>query len=251
MDYQERTRIATPEGLDIDLELAGIGSRLAAWLLDSIIQVIAIGLIELGLFSGIEDSVSGAFVAVVGTIAAFAVIWGYHVVFETFRDGQTPGKSRLGIRVRDSEGGPVLFREAAVRNLIRPIDEWLTAFLGALISIVRSRRNQRIGDHAAGTLVIRDPTEPVESARTDLLFSEATWRLVDQASSWDTTQLSAEEFAAARQFLARRKELPAQKRQELALQLAAALRAKVPGADPGLPPERLIEALVALRSIRS
>lgn len=250
MHYEERTRISTPEGLELELDLAGVGSRLAAWLLDTIIQGVLIVLIELLLINSLDDSAAVAVVAVVGTIAAFLVVWGYHVLFEAFRDGQTPGKKTLGLRVLDREGGPVIFSEAAVRNLIRPIDEWGTMFIGALVSIARSQRNQRIGDHAAGTIVVRDARREAAEPQRELLFSETTWRLVEQARGWDTTRLTDEDLATARQYLARRHDLPADKRHELSGRLAASLRARIAGVDEELAPERLLEALVALRSTR-
>lgn len=248
--YERRTRIATPEGLELELSLAGVGSRAAAWLLDTLLQLLAITVIEIVLVSAVGDSLPGALVAVVGSIAAFAVIWGYHVAFETLRAGQTPGKRRLGIRVLDAEGGPVGLPQAAVRNLVRVVDEGLTLFLGALISIVRSRRNQRIGDHAAGTIVVYDAPRGSEQGPAQLLLTEATWRVVEQASSWDTTRLRSEDVVAARQFLLRRDGLAADKRTALAERLAASLRARVAGADPELPPERFIEALAALIETR-
>lgn len=250
MHYEELREISTPEGVVLELELAGVGSRAAAWIVDTIVQAIALLILGLALAGTAGDSASTGVLAVLFLIAAFVVSWGYFVLLETFNDGQSLGKQLVGLRVLDRNGGPVLFREAAVRNLIRPIDEGLTVFLGALISIARSRDNQRIGDHAAGTIVVHDPRQAPVQPQEELLFSERTWRLVNEASTWDTTRLSDEDLEAARRYISRRDALPPARRWELGARLAAALRAKIPAADQRLPPEQFLEALVALRSTR-
>ena len=79
-------------------------------------------------------------------LIGFVVLWAYDALFETFWSGRTPGKRQLGIRVLSDNGAPEGFAQAAVRNLLRIVDEYLTLWLAALISMVRSERTQRLGD---------------------------------------------------------------------------------------------------------
>ena len=111
-----------------------------------------------------DSELADAVLAVIGAIVSFVVIWGYDTLFETFNSGQTPGKKRLSIRVVSESGGGLSFRMAAIRNLLRIVDEG-TLFLGALFSIAASPRNQRLGDMAAGTLVVREEAPDANAGR--------------------------------------------------------------------------------------
>jgi uncharacterized RDD family membrane protein YckC len=257
MEYEDRVSISTPEGIEIDLALAGIGSRLSARILDFILQVliggavaIVMGLIAAGL-SGSEEIAVGLAVG-----SAFFSFLLYDVLFETYREGQTPGKKRLGIRVLGDGGEPVSFRAAMVRNALRLIDEWATVFLAALISIVRSPRNQRLGDIAAGTIVVGVGAAALgERITASALGSELTVSLgalpaLERARSWDTSAISAEEMDAIRQFLTRRATLQRGSREELAARLAGRARQGIVGLEPELPDEWVLEIVAALRAGR-
>lgn len=249
MEYEDRARIATAEGVELELELAGMGSRGSARLIDAILQGLI--LLAAGIVFGaiVDDSnAAEALLAIVGIVIGFVVLWGYDTLFETFNSGQTPGKKRLGIRVVSESGAGLSFRMAAIRSIMRIIDEG-TFLLGALFSIARSPRNQRLGDMAAGTLVVRDESATA-TASPELNLRESSWRLLDQAGSWDTTAISAAEMATIRQFLDRRSTLPPQRRRALADEMAARMRARVPGAEPGADSEQFLEVLAALKARR-
>ena len=153
-------------------------------------------------------------------------------------------------------GEPVSFRAAIVRNAMRLIDEFATLFLGALVSIVRSPRNQRLGDIAAGTIVVGvDAAEVGEAISSAALGSELTVSLgaidvLERAGSWDTSAVTAEQLDAVRHFLTRRGSIQPEHRQRLAAQLATGVREHVVGAEPGLSDEWLLEVVAALRSSR-
>ena len=128
---ERRVQIETPEQTVLSYTLAGVGSRAAAAMLDLFIIVV----VELALFllmQQVGDAVvsrvpgaqkmSGAWVYAVGTLAAFALMWGYYVFFEAIWDGQTPGKRWLDIRVVQDGGYSVSFGASAVRNLVRFVD---------------------------------------------------------------------------------------------------------------------------------
>lgn len=248
MEYEDTVLIATPEGVEIELALAGIGSRLAARLIDHLIQAaIAAGAVLI-LFAAVgEDSLAGTVATVIGILLSFLIFWAYDVLFEAFNGGRTPGKRALGVRVVGEHGEPVSFSMAAVRNILRLIDEYLTLWVAALISMVRSKRTQRLGDMAAGSLVVKDRAVEAELEPGIGISSLAG---LEAADRWETTQVDADDLAAARRYLERRSHLAPHVRDHLAGDLAGRLRPKVPGSDPALGADQFIELLVAVKSRR-
>ena len=249
MQYEDTVRIATPEGVELEVPLAGIGSRLAARLLDHLIQA-AIAFAALLIFSGSADldSESDALVVIVGTLILFAIFWVYDVVFEAFAGGRTPGKRAVGIRVVGMRGEPIGLPAAAVRNLLRFVDEYLTVWIVALVSILRSDTNQRVGDMAAGTMVVRERSA---EAGAEVSIGVAHLGDLEQAATWDTTAVSDVELAAARRFLERRYEVDPRVRAQLAADLAGRLQPKVSGASGVRSAEQFVEILVAVKAGRA
>lgn len=249
MQYEDTVRIATPEGVELELPLAGIGSRLTARILDHLIQA-AIAFAVFLAFSGSLDteSESEAFVAIVSTLVLFAIFWIYDVAFEAFAGGRTPGKRAVGIRVVGMRGEPIGFAAAAVRNLLRFIDEYLTLWVVALVSILRSEKNQRVGDMAAGTMVVRERSAEAGGQAT---IGVAHLGDLELAATWDTTAVTDVDLAAARRFLERRFEVDPRARAQLAAELANRLHPKVSGAAGVRSPEQFIEILVAVKARRA
>lgn len=247
MQYEDTVRIATPEGVEIELALAGIGSRLAARLIDHLLQGIAIFVSVAILAASLEDSdLSSALVAILGILLGFAILWGYDVLFEAFNSGRTPGKRAMGLRVVGERGEPISFSMAAVRNVLRLVDEYLTLWLAALAAMVRSRRSQRLGDMAAGALVVKERSE---GSAADAGVSISSLNRLETAASWDTTRVTDDDLATARRFLERRYQLDVQARARLANEVAERLRPKVQG-EQGGGAEQFLELLVAVKSRR-
>jgi uncharacterized membrane protein SpoIIM required for sporulation/uncharacterized RDD family membrane protein YckC len=152
--------VETPEHVALSYALAGPGSRFAAFLIDSAILIGVLLAIMLTLVllvvSGLPGVLLPTTLAIV-TVAMFVIGWGYFVFFEGFREGQTPGKKRVGLRVVHEGGFPLTVRGAVIRNLLRIIDcqpfpSWMTGG----IFIVLHPRAQRLGDLAAGTIVVQE-----------------------------------------------------------------------------------------------
>lgn len=144
--------ITTPEHVHIRLEPAGAGSRFLAILIDSLI-VLAIS----ALLSTIINRLlpSGMAAAVLVTLT-FLLTWGWHIFFEVRRQGRTPGKAALKLRVVDARGLPVSLYQSLVRNITRVLD-FLPAFYGVgAIATLLSPNRRRLGDLIADTLVVRD-----------------------------------------------------------------------------------------------
>jgi uncharacterized RDD family membrane protein YckC len=240
VELEDRITLATPEGIELGLVLAGAGSRFIAGTIDLALEIILIVLAGLVAFLLVGGGIGVALFA----MASFAAFYLYDVLFEVLASGRTPGKRITHLRVVREEGTPVDLPASAIRNLLRLIDVLPFAYLVGLLMIVITKRNQRLGDLAAGTLVIRDaPARSDETSRPRA--SEAL-----DTTGWDVSAVSAEELAAVRRFLERRGQLDTRARRELAYRLEQGLRANVAGAPVGLGPERFLEELARAKAAR-
>ncbi|MDQ6883641.1 MAG: RDD family protein [Candidatus Dormibacteraeota bacterium] len=155
-DQSDDLVIATPERVAFEYEIAGIGSRFLAQLVDGLILfaiavVILIGAIAIGVIF------NSAQVAILfGLILGFILFAGYFLISEAAMSGQTLGKRAARLRVVGDRGQPITVGQAATRNLIRIVD-FLPVFYGiGIITLFVNGRGKRLGDFAAGTLVVRD-----------------------------------------------------------------------------------------------
>jgi uncharacterized RDD family membrane protein YckC len=141
----------TPEGIELQLRCAGLAARSAAFLIDAGIRVGAIyGLLIIAVFLG-------AIQHAVIFIAMFVLNWLYPVVFELRAGAATPGKRLMGLQVIMDNGLPITPAASFIRNLLRVVD-LLPLFYGfGLIGVMFRADNKRIGDLAAGTLVVYRP----------------------------------------------------------------------------------------------
>ena len=167
VSLEEHYVIQTPEGVSIYLILAGVGSRILAFAIDFFIMtaaifvvLIAVTILGIELEGGSLGRASGgigyAFEAI-GFVYMFFVYFGYFVLFEVFGGGRSPGKRVMGLRVVRLDGSAVGFRTSLLRNLLRIVDSFPPpTYLVGLVLIFIAKRHQRLGDLAAGTIVIRD-----------------------------------------------------------------------------------------------
>jgi uncharacterized RDD family membrane protein YckC len=238
MEYEDRRTISTPEGVELALPLGGVGSRFMALLLDSLLQGIIVGAAAVVGFTLLGQT--GATIVIsAGLLFAYLI---YDVAFEVRGGGRTPGKRAVGLRVVRDGGGPVGLRASLIRNVIRLFEAALL-YVPAIVSIIATRTNQRLGDLAAGTLVIRDAKPEREPARSAPVPVEAY-------ASWDATGVNEAELSAVRSFLQRREELRPAARRTLAAQLAQRVRPRVAGVRPGLDDETFLERLAAAKESR-
>jgi uncharacterized membrane protein SpoIIM required for sporulation len=216
-DYRQHLEVETPEHVVLDLEIAGIGSRTLAAILDHLILFGAIVALVITVTSlgGVSTARLGAMIIV---LASFALTLGYFILFEGLRGGQTPGKRIVGIRVVMDTGHAVTFGAAAARNLLRAADFLPPPYLIGTVLVAFHPRAKRLGDIVAGTVVARDrPHEArVERPRAE---TPAAPSLPD---------LSDGEFQLLAQFVERHAQLEPAARDRL----AAAILARVADAGP-------------------
>ena len=154
-------KIVTPENVELTFELAGIGSRFIAILLDSLIQAgiaMVLVLAFLGLAWGGLNLDLGWFspwVIAIVSLIFFVLTTQYFLYFEAAKNGQTPGKKAAGIRVIRDTGHPIDFRAAFLRNIMRVVDVLPFYYCVGFVSIFASSEYRRVGDYVAGTLVVR------------------------------------------------------------------------------------------------
>ena len=199
LDLRQHHGVETPEHVDVHFELAGVGSRMAAGLLDLLFLFLGVLLIltgwgALGGFSSGRGADLQGWLTALMILLLFSFVWGYFTLFEALNGGRTPGKQALGIRVVMDTGRTLTPSAAVVRNLVRFIDCYFPMpFVPALLTIFLHPSNKRPGDMAAGTIVVRDrptdwslglkaaepqPREPIETGPPDL--SEDEFRLLDR-----------------------------------------------------------------------
>jgi uncharacterized RDD family membrane protein YckC len=236
MDQDQFLNIDTPENVIFDYEVAGIGSRFLAAMVDSIL--IAIGMVIVN-FTGLllmtflglgEESVGPSIILAILGLFSFLVFWGYYIFFEIIWNGQSPGKRWLRLRVLRVDGTPIAAREAVIRNLVRILD-FLPVFYGiGLIAMFANRRDRRLGDFAAGTLVVHE-----ESSITlaDLKLGAGELKRAGEDAAGETVaamelpveKLAGEDIQLIEDYLQRRSEL--RNREHLSGQIARSLYAKM------------------------
>src|SRR5271156_4545441 len=168
--YADQLNIETPEQVALRFPIAGVGSRFLALLTDLVIQGLAllamffIFVLIIGSSKKLPGLSAPSEIAVKWFIAAvvlfyFLLYWGYYSLFEAFRNGQTPGKRLLKIRVIKDSGRQITLFEALARNLLRVIDMLPSFYLVGVISMLCNREQKRLGDLVAGTIVVHERSD--------------------------------------------------------------------------------------------
>lgn len=235
--------LAGAEGIDVDLRLAGIGSRGLALMMDLALQSLA--LLLFSLVAGAFDAWGQALFAV----ASFMILLGYPVVAEAMAGGRTVGKAVMKIAVVSVDGTPITFLAAVIRNVVRLVDALPGTYFVGIASVLVTKRAQRVGDLAAGTLVVhRGPVSgPGPPSIADHLGTDP---LPPEAGGWDVSAVTTEEVAAVRSFLSRRFDLDRGHRAKLAQTLAFQLLPKVAGVPLEGGPEVFLERVIAAKATR-
>ncbi|MEO7085816.1 MAG: stage II sporulation protein M [Gemmatimonadaceae bacterium] len=247
--------IETPELVVVSYTIAGIGSRVAAGFIDLLICFAAFIAIVIGLFaitpekdrhaSGAPMSTAWALAIVV--LIQFAILWGYYLLFEGLRDGQTPGKRMLGLRVVRDGGYSVGFSASSVRNLMRMVDlqPGFTYAIG-IASAAISKSGKRLGDIVAGTIVVRETmvAQPFGNAPA------VSARMSADAKPIFAARLDDTEFQLLDRWVSRRSSLEPERRRQLTEQVFARLARAVPGDESSSDSARLLQLYTAERTAR-
>src|SRR5262245_24167884 len=246
------------EAVHLDIRVARVGSRALALLIDIICQfaVLVVLLFGLSLFAAIfalysrVDAALGQALLVVALVAVFV---GHQAAWETLTAGRTPGKFVMGLRVVRDDGGPIRFRHAIVRALVGAAVEWpgllmpLITWAASLVTMISNPQSKRLGDLAAGTVVIHDRSPATWGWVPATPLPLRTW-----ASTLDLTGLDDELALAVRHFLARSRRLQEPFRTQLGMKLAAEVIAKTnPPPPPSTPGWAYLAAVLGERHRRT
>jgi uncharacterized RDD family membrane protein YckC len=231
---EETLDIQTPENVAFGYQIAGLGSRFVATLLDTIligllqamVVLVATLLINVLDSSVLSDRLSAWIIAIFGVILSL-FYWGYYVFFEMLWNGQSPGKRWVGLRVIRADGTPLTLSEALIRNLVRIVDFLPVAYGVGIIAMFIDKQSRRLGDLAAGTLVVHD--------RAPISIQELSVKRDVHLRPWALANISLEGFPLERltnddlnlieDFLQRRDQLT--HRAQLAVQILNALHARL------------------------
>lgn len=163
--YRDRLSVETPESVAFAYELAGIASRAAALFIDTVILVLLLlaeTFAAVLIFSAMGENMTDVvaiWVIAITAVIGFITAWSYFVLLEVLRNGRTVGKRALGIRVVRDDGGRVGVMDSIIRNIMRLVDMLPGYYAVGLVAVLFSANNKRLGDMAAGTVVVRDTGE--------------------------------------------------------------------------------------------
>ncbi|MUG95231.1 RDD family protein [Scytonema sp. UIC 10036] len=225
MHIFNRVKFRTPESVELEFTLAGIGNRAWALLIDyHVLAAIMVALliawttvaVQLNeLWTSIFGSKAALWLIAIASFVGFTIYEGYFVIFETLWQGQTPGKRVAKIRVVRDDGRPVGLPQTTLRALLRPFDEFL--FIGAFL-IMFARREKRLGDLVAGTIVIQN--QIVNTSRTFTISEQAKQEADKLLQIADLSVMLPDDFAVIKEYLHRRGGMTAKARASVALRLA-------------------------------
>lgn len=241
----DKLTIETPEQVHLEFVLADIGSRFMAVFADTIIQallILALLILDRFFLQGTVYEWGSARLWVVAIVIFiyFCIYWGYYAAFEALWNGQTPGKRWAGIRVIKESGRAINAFEAIARNVVRVIDFLPGIYAVGIITMLLNSKNRRLGDFAAGTLVVHDrkPTE------TELFFNTAEKK--GDFAVYQAGRLGVPEVELIETFLARRLDIPPEVRLQSATRIADMICTRL-GIDPLARPadtENFLELIV-------
>jgi uncharacterized RDD family membrane protein YckC len=266
--FADQLNIDTPEQVELEFAIAGLGSRFVAVLIDHLIQggvYFLIGILAAVLFSAVANRVNllGKWIFAVLIALYFLLIWGYYTLFEALWRGQTPGKHIMKLRVIKDSGRQITFFEALSRNLLRIVDYLPAFYLTGVITMLCTKRHQRLGDLAAGTIVVHERSDeqplliergtsimPAQHAPGfDPLISAAAAQEASGLPADAVARLGADDLLLIESFFARALDLSPTTRADIAVRIATQMATKMNIAVPPGNPERFLEALAyAMRS---
>jgi len=236
------TNVVTPENVKINYELAGIGSRATALVLDTLVQaglililfLVLIGFNTLIGLSGIQSRIQlflADFIGAAFFIVIFLLYSGYFIYYEGFKNGQTPGKYWMRIRVVREEGSPINLSNAIIRNLVRLIEAGLGSYSISIVLMIVTSKCKRLGDYAAGTIVVKERATGVITIKNDVVPERKAPSSLEASLVKDIGILTRDEIDTVRRFVERRLELDLQAQENVARQIALPIMAKT-GVNP-------------------
>ena len=239
----EKLNIDTPEQVSLEFSLATVGSRFLALAIDTAIQIGSALLLFIGVGIGAAAASftldqTGPWLMAILVLGLFVIYYVYFAVFESLWNGQTPGKRMIGLRVIHASGRPISALEAILRNIVRIADQLPGIYAVGIVCVFFTERSQRLGDLAAGTVVVH---ERVEGAVSREFTAPRTTSV--PATRHGASRLSAEEISVIELFFRRREELDGHARVRAARRIAERIRDRLEITSP-IENEQLLEEVL-------
>lgn len=237
--------LVTGEAVALDLPAASFGSRIASGLIDLVATAVTAFLVIL-VMAMVAGNADGALVwaSMIGALITIFLV--APTALETLTRGKSLGKMALGLRTVRDDAGPISAQHAFVRALIGFVEIYLLTGVPAFLSALVSPRGKRLGDHAAGTYVIRERFTVQFPLPTPMPPELAGW-----ARGADLAPVPSAIALGARQFLGRAVQLTPDARIALAVRIAGQLQPYVsPPPPPGTHPEAFVAAVLVARRER-
>ena len=226
-------RLRTPESVELEFSLAGIGSRAYALGVDYTVISLLMALFLL-VWSIVATQVAayldnpawlGSWILGILLLVMFAIFVGYFVFFETLWQGQTPGKRLAQIRVIRDDGRPIALPQALLRALLRGVDDLFFFVIGFGMILINAQE-KRLGDLVAGTVVIQEQRS--SRGKIDVQPSESVLKIATYLQEHDLiAHLKPDDFAIVREYLKRRPKLASHARKDVSLRLAQQVKERL------------------------
>lgn len=236
--------LRTPENVAFEFELASVGTRAAAWAIDVIVMA-ALVFVAVLAATALATLSQGLGIALL-SVFVFLVQWWYAALLEWRWGGRTIGKRIVGLRVLGEDGLALTFSQAVIRNLVRVADLLPGLYLVGGLSVLVDRKARRLGDVAAGTIVVRERHTP-RPAQILAASERHNSFLADPAVRAAARRVSAPERDALIALGLRRDRLPMAVRTELFERMARHLGERLDLVRPAhLTPEKFVLSLTAV-----
>jgi uncharacterized RDD family membrane protein YckC len=236
--------IVTPEAVVLDFERAGVASRSIAILIDLLALAALIGVLLLLVFQLAGGELDGTAGALIAILTSLGVVVAWFCGLETLWHGRTLGKAAMGLRVVGMDGTSVRFQQAFLRAAVGLVDFFLIPIgFVAVVSALLSPRDQRLGDMAAGTLVVRERSAGADVAPA---WFRPPYGWERYAGGLDVTAIGDDEYTVVRNFLLRVPQLTAGAREHLAVRIANPVAIRIGHTPPSyVHPHAFLECVAA------
>ncbi len=236
--------IVTPEAVVLDFDRAGVASRAIAFLLDVLALAVVVGVLLLLVFELAGGELDGTAGALIAILTSLGVVIAWFCGLETLWHGRTLGKAAMGLRVVGTDGTSVRFQQAFLRAAVLIVDIFLIPIgFVAVVSALLSPRDQRLGDMAAGTFVVRERSAGADVAPA---WFRPPYGWETYAGALDVTAIGDDEYTVVRNFLLRVPQLTAGAREHLAVRIANPVAIRIGHTPPSyVHPHAFLECVAA------
>ncbi|MFC4402128.1 RDD family protein [Gracilibacillus xinjiangensis] len=233
---QEKLNVKTPEYVSLQFQIAGLGSRATAFIIDQTILILAQLAVYLLFFLGLENNLWNGniftefdeMLLALMLILVFILNYGYFIILEFFWSGRTLGKRLLGLRVIQENGHRITFLSSLIRNFMRIVDSLPSGYIVGLLLIFLHPKHKRLGDMTAGTLVVHEHQLNKKQSRMEkYIQTKGLSKDMLELSAFQLNQFSKKDWDLLSTYCQRVIDMSTEERDELTNKVADILLVKV------------------------